>query len=287
MATAVAAMTNAKLVCGWINCGATFDTVTLLGAHLSETHVKEQKHQNKKAKLSGYHCHWVGCLRPGRPFKGCYNLEHHLRYQHTKEKPFVCTREGCTSSFSQKSDLKEHLRKKHKEDVPKDNKRQRQRSSDSPTHPPHGPTERPVLKDDAPAAASSSHANPDASDFLTFPPVSVDPMFAPQCNNHMEDEDLGFDVEPQLKKQRDMKEDEFDSQLFHFPPILDQSLFLEEQLFNLQHAQSSLQTKLCTPIAGLVPESLLMILQDPSALFVLPAARPTHTQPTDQTFLLL
>ena len=111
--------------CAWEGCGKQFESLSLLGSHIFETHVLEQKQSNRKLKTSGYHCRWEGCPRPQKPFKGCYNLEHHLRYQHTKEKPYSCHKAGCLSSFSQQSDLKEHLRKRHKEDVPKQSKRAR------------------------------------------------------------------------------------------------------------------------------------------------------------------
>eukprot|EP01103_Thecamoeba_quadrilineata_P007377 TRINITY_DN17263_c0_g1_i1.p1 TRINITY_DN17263_c0_g1~~TRINITY_DN17263_c0_g1_i1.p1 ORF type:complete len:562 (-),score=67.95 TRINITY_DN17263_c0_g1_i1:33-1718(-) len=98
--------------CRWSVCTITFTTVEELGSHLTE-HIRAQKLLNRKEKRSGYVCEWIGCQRGRRPFKGCYNLEHHLRYQHTGEKPFPCPKGECDSRFAQQSDLKEHLRNIH------------------------------------------------------------------------------------------------------------------------------------------------------------------------------
>jgi len=98
-------------VCEWDGCDAHFDSLTQLGEHLS-SHIKQQKSLNRSSKKSGYICKWKGCSRKV-PFKGCYNLEHHLRYQHTGEKPFKCN--WCSSRFAQRSDMGEHLRSIHNE----------------------------------------------------------------------------------------------------------------------------------------------------------------------------
>src|SRR3990167_718170 len=101
---------NNQHKCEWEECNSTFATLTDLGTHLSG-HIKGQKLENRSNKKSGYICKWKNCTRNSKPFKGCYNLEHHLRYQHTGEKPFHC--KSCASKFAQRSDLIEHLRNIH------------------------------------------------------------------------------------------------------------------------------------------------------------------------------
>ena len=91
--------------CKWNDCNESFASLSMLGCHLTD-HIKQQKTLNRSNKKSGYHCKWKDCKR-STPFKGCYNLEHHLRYQHTGEKPFQC--KYCSSSFAQRSDMTEHL----------------------------------------------------------------------------------------------------------------------------------------------------------------------------------
>lgn len=97
--------TDENPLCKWDGCNESFTSLSSLGSHLT-SHIKQQKTQNRSNKKSGYICKWEDCTR-GAPFKGCYNLEHHLRYQHTGEKPFQC--KYCPSSFAQRSDMSEHL----------------------------------------------------------------------------------------------------------------------------------------------------------------------------------
>ena len=96
-------------LCKWDECNLSFESLKDLGVHL-RAHIKTQKDTNRKCKKSGYVCKWAGCARTN-PFKGCYNLEHHLRYQHTGERPYQC--DACSSSFAQRSDLTEHLQNIH------------------------------------------------------------------------------------------------------------------------------------------------------------------------------
>ena len=117
------------VVCRWAGCGAQCPNLDELGNHLAE-HIKHHKAANRREKRSGYFCEWEGCTRT-KPFKGCYNLEHHLRYQHTGEKPFVCPKFWCNSRFAQHSDLKEHLRNIHCEDTVAVKKKPTVRKEDS------------------------------------------------------------------------------------------------------------------------------------------------------------
>jgi len=110
--------------CKWGMCNLNYNTVEELGQHISE-HIKMQKAVNRREKRSGYVCEWDGCSRNKKPFKGCYNLEHHIRYQHTGEKPFACPKGWCDSKFAQHSDLKEHLRNIHCEQEDRTQKKKR------------------------------------------------------------------------------------------------------------------------------------------------------------------
>lgn len=96
--------------CKWGGCtGATFDTAEDLGNHLLE-HIKSQR----DIRRGDCFCEWEGCTRAGKTLKSTYNLVHHLRYKHTGEKPYQCSKPDCKSRFVQLSDLKEHLRNIHK-----------------------------------------------------------------------------------------------------------------------------------------------------------------------------
>ena len=100
--------------CQWEDCNRKFETVGELGDHV-RLHIAAQKKENRRNKTRGFYCKWRNCNRE-KAFKGLYNLDHHLRYQHTGEKPYSC--EKCPSVFGQESDLKEHLIKIHQEKVP-------------------------------------------------------------------------------------------------------------------------------------------------------------------------
>jgi len=108
--------TKEKIVysCQWEECNCKFETVGALGDHV-RLHIAAQKKENRRNKTRGFYCKWRNCNRE-KAFKGLYNLDHHLRYQHTGEKPYSCQK--CASVFGQESDLKEHLIKIHQESVP-------------------------------------------------------------------------------------------------------------------------------------------------------------------------
>ncbi len=94
----------ADVVCEWTDdgavCGAVFGELAQLGRHLREAHIAAQKKNNRVARLTGSRCYWRGCERPpDKPFNSTYNLELHLRFQHTGERPFVCQL-SCILSFS-------------------------------------------------------------------------------------------------------------------------------------------------------------------------------------------
>jgi hypothetical protein len=87
-------------LCEWVSegrtCGLQFEELGQLGLHIRDEHIKTQKKQNRITKMTGSRCYWRGCERPlDRPFNSCYNLEVHVRFQHTHEKPFVCPYAFC------------------------------------------------------------------------------------------------------------------------------------------------------------------------------------------------
>lgn len=100
---------GAGFMCEWADCALGFPTLADLGAHIKNEHILEQKRQNRKLKMTGSRCFWRGCERDkDKPFNSFYNLEMHIRFLHTGEKPFECDFPGCTLAFSQQSDLKAH-----------------------------------------------------------------------------------------------------------------------------------------------------------------------------------
>lgn len=94
--------------CKWKDCPhGPFLSVRELGEHIKTEHILPQKRENRKLKMTGSRCYWEGCQRPpDNPFNSFYNLEVHIRFFHTNERPFVCEHVGCNLSFSQQSDLK-------------------------------------------------------------------------------------------------------------------------------------------------------------------------------------
>jgi len=104
---------SVTFVCQWEACFLEFSTHENLCSHVALDHVAKQKRTNRAERTSGYPCRWTDCPRGGLPFKGVYNLQHHIRYLHTKERPHACNITPCRSRFAQASDLREHLRLIH------------------------------------------------------------------------------------------------------------------------------------------------------------------------------
>jgi len=124
-----------SFICKWKKCNSSFNEMESLAIHICE-HIKEQKFINKREKKKGFTCEWAGCARD-KPFNSCYNLEHHIRYKHTGEKPYACSVMGCYSRFAQASDLKEHLRLHNNpiydDKLPENHKKQRMQFEDEIT----------------------------------------------------------------------------------------------------------------------------------------------------------
>ncbi|CAK1548366.1 unnamed protein product [Leptosia nina] len=87
-------------ICEWRGCGARFDTVTRLSAHVARNHAH--------AHADGFfYCCWKGCTRSERGFNARYKMIVHMRI-HTNERPHTCNQ--CQKSFSRAENLKIHLR---------------------------------------------------------------------------------------------------------------------------------------------------------------------------------
>lgn len=85
--------------CEWRGCGATFDTVEDLAAHLDGTHIEKGLH--------AYVCEWDNCDRHGNQLPSRHGLVTHLR-RHTGERPYECT--TCGKHFSRSDALYKHVK---------------------------------------------------------------------------------------------------------------------------------------------------------------------------------
>ncbi|XP_075987129.1 uncharacterized protein LOC142983859 [Anticarsia gemmatalis] len=91
---------NLEGVCGWRGCGARFQNVARLSAHVARTHAL--------AHRDGlFYCGWKSCTRPQKGFNARYKMLVHVR-THTNERPHTCNQ--CQKSFSRAENLKIHLR---------------------------------------------------------------------------------------------------------------------------------------------------------------------------------
>lgn len=97
-------------ICRWADCVEPgFEDVSHLGAHIHELHIKPQKLANRRARVIGARCLWTDCTRTkDKPFPSYHALEIHIRFFHTRERPFLCDFPGCSFAFHQASDLKSH-----------------------------------------------------------------------------------------------------------------------------------------------------------------------------------
>ena len=98
---------NGVYICKWQDCeNAGFASLADVGVHIRAIHIADQKQENRIYKMRGSRCFWRGCDRSwDAPFNSFYNLEMHIRYLHTGERPFACEHPGCSWSFCQASDL--------------------------------------------------------------------------------------------------------------------------------------------------------------------------------------
>lgn len=93
--------TSTHVTCQWAGCGATFENVEALAAHLDQVHVGRGKSQ--------YLCEWAGCSRIGLPFKKRHKFWTHLRL-HTGQRPHACPFPGCDKRFTRNDSLKQHMK---------------------------------------------------------------------------------------------------------------------------------------------------------------------------------
>ncbi|XP_050665414.1 zinc finger protein GLIS2-like isoform X2 [Leptidea sinapis] len=87
-------------VCEWRGCGARFESVARLSAHVARTHALSHAD-------GFFYCRWRGCARTQKGFNARYKMIVHMRI-HTNERPHVCSQ--CQKSFSRAENLKIHLR---------------------------------------------------------------------------------------------------------------------------------------------------------------------------------
>ncbi|XP_038208922.1 zinc finger protein ZIC 1-like [Zerene cesonia] len=92
--------TENECVCEWRGCGARFESVARLSAHVARIHA----HPNTDGF---FYCCWKGCIRSQRGFNARYKMIVHMRI-HTNERPHTCNQ--CQKSFSRAENLKIHLR---------------------------------------------------------------------------------------------------------------------------------------------------------------------------------
>ncbi|XP_063867669.1 zinc finger protein GLIS2-like [Scylla paramamosain] len=86
------------LICKWVGCGLSFETLDDLVAHLTAAHVTSQH--------GAFFCFWHGCSRT-KGFNARYKMLIHIR-THTNERPYVCSQ--CEKRFSRQENLRIHAR---------------------------------------------------------------------------------------------------------------------------------------------------------------------------------
>ncbi|KNC81569.1 hypothetical protein SARC_06106 [Sphaeroforma arctica JP610] len=86
---------EANHVCGWPNCGVSFNSEEALASHVP-IHTGDKPHE----------CLWIGC---SQKFLHRGHLNVHLR-AHTGFKPYMCEWEGCEQKFSVMENMKRHMR---------------------------------------------------------------------------------------------------------------------------------------------------------------------------------
>lgn len=92
--------------CEWDDCVRSFSDRTTLANHVHDDHIVPHKEHNKKNKLKGCRCLWRTCGYI-KSFRSFYNLEMHIGFKHTRNKPYAC--DECEWRFVQRSDLESHM----------------------------------------------------------------------------------------------------------------------------------------------------------------------------------
>ncbi|XP_076065938.1 uncharacterized protein LOC143039591 [Oratosquilla oratoria] len=87
-----------ELICKWVGCGLSFETLEELVSHLTAAHVTSQH--------GAFFCLWHGCSRT-KGFNARYKMLIHIR-THTNERPYVCGQ--CDKRFSRQENLRIHAR---------------------------------------------------------------------------------------------------------------------------------------------------------------------------------
>ncbi|ROT69827.1 hypothetical protein C7M84_011948 [Penaeus vannamei] len=86
------------LICKWVGCGLSFESLDELVSHLTAAHVTSQH--------GAFFCLWHGCSRT-KGFNARYKMLIHIR-THTNERPYVCSQ--CDKRFSRQENLRIHAR---------------------------------------------------------------------------------------------------------------------------------------------------------------------------------
>ncbi|CAL4066714.1 unnamed protein product [Meganyctiphanes norvegica] len=86
------------LICKWVGCGLSFESLDDLVSHLTAAHVTSQH--------GAFFCLWHGCSRT-KGFNARYKMLIHIR-THTNERPYVCNQ--CDKRFSRQENLRIHAR---------------------------------------------------------------------------------------------------------------------------------------------------------------------------------
>ena len=100
-------MPKSKYKCEEIGCN-----------YVSSVSTNFKRHQRRHTGERPFKCEEVGCTF------ACTQAGSFKRHQrtHTGEKPFKCEEVGCTFACSRASSLKRHIRRKHRENIVKEEK---------------------------------------------------------------------------------------------------------------------------------------------------------------------
>lgn len=90
-----------QLVCEWVDCNTSFESMEKLNEHITEKHIGSGK--------ACYSCGWQNCQRKDKPFTKRHKMYNHLR-THTGERPFKCLVPGCDKTFSRPDSLTTHTK---------------------------------------------------------------------------------------------------------------------------------------------------------------------------------
>uniref|UniRef100_A0AC34QMK8 C2H2-type domain-containing protein n=1 Tax=Panagrolaimus sp. JU765 TaxID=591449 RepID=A0AC34QMK8_9BILA len=88
-----------KFSCHWGNCGAVFNNLEEIEAHIIAAHI---------TKTPPYICHWAKCRRNGHDFGQFYLYVNHIR-THTARDLHACSVAGCARRYRSIDNLRNHM----------------------------------------------------------------------------------------------------------------------------------------------------------------------------------